>query len=351
MATRTLKMSTCFVGVFFILIISVLGHVAVGAAKPITLTFANQNPDTSWSGMNAIGPWAKQVEKATDGRVKIQIYYSQTLTKGKDTWGATKAGIADIGWCFHGYWPGMTPTADVISLPALPFKTAEKGSEVLWKLYDKYPSIQKEFADNKVLLLFTSNPYILITSKKPVQKMEDIKGMKIRMSGGPPTDMLKALGGTPMLIPMPENYISMQKGVIDGMGAPWEAIHGFRLYEVAKYYTATPFPAVYFSIAMNKNKWNKLPKDIQDAIMSVSGLKGSKFWGRNFFDTAKDGVMKKVESVGKTIEVYELPEEERQRWLEKAGKPIWEKWVKTMQSKGISNAQEILDTTVVLSKE
>ncbi len=337
---------------FVLVIVSlVLGFAAVGAAKPITLTFANQNPDTSWSGMHAIGPWAEQVEKATNGKVKIQHFYSQTLTKGKDAWGATKSGIADIAWCFHGYWSGMTPLADVISLPALPFKSAEKGSEVLWKLHEKYPSIQKEFSDNKILLMFTSNPYILITTKKQVKTMEDIRGMKIRMSGGPPTEMMKALGGTPMLIPMPDNYISLQKGVIDGMGAPWEAIHGFRLYEVVKYYTGTPFPAVYFTIAMNKRKWSSLGKEIQDAIMSVSGLEGSKFWGRNFFDTAKDGVMKKAKSAGKNIEVYDLPDAERQRWLDTAGKPIWKQWVKNMEAKGHANAQQILDTAVAMCKE
>jgi TRAP-type C4-dicarboxylate transport system substrate-binding protein len=334
----------------FVLIAFVFSVVSIAAAKSITLTFANQNPDTSWSGIHAIGPWAKQVEKATNGKVKIQIYFSQTLTKGKDTWEATKNGITDIGWCFHGYWPGLTPLADVVSLPALPFKTAEKGSEVLWKLYEKYPEIQKEFSANKILLLFTSNPYILITTKKPVATLEDIKGMKIRMSGGPPTDMMKALGGVPMLIPMPDNYISLQKGVIDGMGAPWEAIHGFRLYEVVSHYTETPFPAVYFSIAMNQRKWDKLDKATQDAIMSVSGLEGSKFWGRNFFDTAKDGVMEKVKAAGKTIEVKELTDSERERWLDVGGKPIWDQWVAKMKAKGHDNAQEILDTAVALSK-
>jgi len=335
----------------FILFTVVLGFAAFATAKPITLTFANQNPDKSWSGMNAIAPWAKQVEKATGGKVKIQIFYSQTLTKGKDAWGATKSGIADISWCFHGYWPGMTPLADVVSLPALPFNSAEKGSEVLWKLYEKYPAIQKEFSANKVLLLFTSNPYILITTKKQVKTMEDIKGMKIRMSGGPPTEMMKALGGTPRMVPMPDNYMAMQKGVTDGMGAPWEAIHGFRLYEVANYYTETPFPAVYFSIAMNKRKWDSLDKDIQDAIMSVSGLEGSKFWGRNHFDTAKEGVMEKVKSMGKSIDIYSLSDAERQRWLDKAGKPVWDQWVKRMEAKGHANAQEILDTAVSFGKK
>ncbi|MFV0438436.1 MAG: TRAP transporter substrate-binding protein [Desulfopila sp.] len=320
-------------------------------AKVIQLTMSHQNPDNSWSSVHAVIPWAKQVEEATHGQVKINIFPSQTLSKGTDAWTATKLGIADISWCFHGYWPGQFPLADVISLPALPFTSAEKGSEVLWKLYERFPEIQREFAANTILCLFTSNPYILITRDKAVRTMEDIKGMKIRMTGGPPTDMTFALGGVPTLISMPDTYLALQKGVIDGMGAPWEAIHGFRLYEVVKYYTATPFPAVYFSIAMNKRKWDGLPKEIQDAIMSVSGLAGSKFWGKNHFDTAKQGVIDKLAEQGKSINLLELSSEERQRWIDVAGKPIWENWVKEMAQKGFTDAREILDTTISLSQE
>lgn len=322
----------------------------MSSAKVINLTLADQNSETGWGPVHALQPWVKQVEDAAKGKLKIRIYPSQTLCKGKDAWNATKTGIADIGWCFHGYWPGLTPLADVISLPALPFKSAQKGSEVLWKLYVKFPPIQKEFADNKILLLYTSHPYLLITTKKQVKTLEDLKGMKIRMTGGPPTDQMKALGGVPMLIPMPDNYLALQKGVIDGMGAPWEAILAFRLYEVVKYYTEVPFPAVYFSIAMNKSKWNGLPKDVQDAIMSVSGLKGSRFWGRNFFDTAKEGVSGKAKKLGFEINWYSLPPAERNRWLEIGGKPIWKEWIKKMQSKGHPEAKEILDAALEMLK-
>ena len=85
-------------------------HAAICAAKP----------DTGWSTVNCAEPWLKQVEAATNGKVKIQAFHGQTLAKGKDMWDAVKTGITDIGWCFHGYWPGLTPLADVISLPALP---------------------------------------------------------------------------------------------------------------------------------------------------------------------------------------------------------------------------------------
>jgi TRAP-type transport system periplasmic protein len=204
---------------------------AMVQAETITLSFSQQNADNSWSGLNAIAPWSKKVEAAARGEVKIKNYWNQSLSKGKDNWMAVKHGIVDMAWCFHGDWPGLTPLSDVISLPGLPFMTAEEGSAALWKLYEKFPEIQKEY------------------------------------------QMPKALGAIPTLIPMPEMFLSLQRGVVDGMGAPWEAIYGFRLYETVKYYTETPFPAGYFSIIMNQKKWDRLPKDVQEGIMSVTGTR------------------------------------------------------------------------------
>jgi TRAP-type C4-dicarboxylate transport system substrate-binding protein len=321
------------------------------ATETITLRYAQQNPDTGWSTINCVEPWLKQVEDATGGKVKIEPYHGQTLAKAKDLWNATKTGIADIGWICHGYFPNLTPLSDVISLPALPFTTAEKGSEVMWKLYEQFPEIQNEYRDVKVLLFYTSEPYTLITRDKPVRSIEDIKGLKIRMTGGPPTEMVKSLGGVPLLVPMTDAYISLQKGVADGMGTPWEAIHTYRFYEVVNHYTAVPFPAVYFSIVMNKSTWDGLPPDIQDAIMGVSGLAGSKFWGRNFFDNAKTVSLEKIEASGNGDRIYTLSPEERERWLEIGGKPVWTEWIRRMEGAGFANASEILDTAIRLSEE
>lgn len=324
------------------------------SAKKITLRFSDQNSKIGWGPVYALQPWAKMAEDAvkrnTEHELKIRIYPNQTLSKGKDNWNSIKTGIADMGWCFHGYWPGMTPLADVISLPALPFKTGEKGSEVLWKLYEKFPEIKNEFDNNHILLLYTTEPYSLITTKKQVKTLEDLKGLKIRMTGGPPTDQMKALGGIPMSIPMPDVYLALKQGVIDGMGTCWEAIHTYRLYEVAEFYTQTPFPAVYFSIAINKRKWKSLPDDVKKAITGVSGLEGSRFWGRNF-DKAKEGVFEIAKENGKNIASDTLYEEEVNRWLEIGGKPIWNDWVKKMEKEGYKNAREILDTALKLLKE
>jgi TRAP-type transport system periplasmic protein len=259
------------------------------------LTFTDHNAQMGWGPVHAHQPWFNKIEEATKGRVKIEPYWSQTLAKGTDAWNAVKSGIADMGWCVHGFWPDMTPLADVINLPALPFKTGEKGSEVLWRLYDKFPEFQRQYKDVHVLILHTSAPYILITNKKQVKTLEDIKGLKIRALGGVATDQMRALGATPLLIPMADTYMALDKGVIDGMAAPWEAIYSFRLYEVVKYYTMVSLSgAGVDSIPVNKVKWDSLPKDVQQAIDGVSGLEASKFWGRNFFDNAEEGVLEKV---------------------------------------------------------
>ncbi len=337
----TLLVSICLV---FIL-------AAPSLAQVIKLTLADQNPEMGWGPVHALSPWVKKVEEATKGRVKIDIYWAQTLAKGPDIWNAVKTGVADMGWCFHGYWPDMTPLSDVITLPSLPFTKAEKGSEVLWKLYEKFPAIQREYKDVHVLQLWTSHPYFLITTKKQVKTMEDLKGLKIRVVGGPPTEQIKALGAIPTLIPMPDTYLSLDKGVIDGMGAPYEAIYAFRLYEIVKYYTIVPLSAVYFSMSVNKQKWESLPKDIQAAITSVSGLEAAKFWGRNFFDTAEEGVVDRVKKGNHQMVKYVVPPEELERWTKVAGEPLWKDWVKKMESKGRPEAQQVLNAALELLKK
>ncbi|KAB2882385.1 MAG: TRAP transporter substrate-binding protein [Pseudorhodoplanes sp.] len=331
-------------------IIALFGLGAPASAQEIKLTLADQNPPAGWGPTNALQPWVKQVETATKGRVKIEIFPSQTLVKGPEMWKAVRSGVVDMGWCFHGYWPDQTPLADVITLPSLPFSTAEKGSEVLWKLYEKFPAIRKEFSDVVPLTLWTSHPYFILTSKKQVKTLEDLKGLKIRVTGGPPTEQMKALGAVPTPMPMPDVYQALDKGVVDGMGAPWEAILSFRLYEVAKYYTLVPLSSVYFSICANKQKWESLPKDVRDQIMSVSGLQGAKHWGKNFFDTPERAVIEKAKAGKHEMIRYNVPADEVQRWRKVGAEPVWEAWVKKMEAKGYKEAREVLKATLDLLK-
>ena len=135
-------------------------------AQEIKLTFADQNSPTGWGPAHALYPWVKQVEEATKGRDQDRGVPVADPDQGHRHVEGRRSGIADIGWCVQGYWPEQTPLSDVMSLPFLPIKSAEKGSEVLWKLYEKFPSIQKEYGEIQPLVLYTTSPNFLITSQE-----------------------------------------------------------------------------------------------------------------------------------------------------------------------------------------
>ena len=129
-----------------LLMIAVVGGLISGGcttapSEEITLKYNDQNPEVGWSAQHAAKPILREMEEATGGKIEFEEYFGQTLSKGADAWEATKAGIADDSWCFHGYWSGLTPLADVISLPFMPFESAEQASGIFWKLYEKFPSL------------------------------------------------------------------------------------------------------------------------------------------------------------------------------------------------------------------
>ena len=84
--------------------------------------------------------------------------------------------------------------------------------------------------------------------------------------------------------------------------------------------------------------------------MSVSGLAGSKFWGKNFFDTAEQGVIERAKAGNYEINRYEVPPDEVARWSKVAGEPIWNEWVKKMEGKGHKDAREILNSALECSR-
>ena len=319
------------------------------SGEVITLKYADQNAVTGWEGANAATPWLDQIEQACGGKVKIERFFGQTLMTGKDTWEGLKSGVADFAWCMHGYWANLTPLADVVTLPFLPYDKGELGGAVLWQLYQEFPALAEQFKDNHPVLMWTSSPYYLLTTKKPVYKPEDMKGLKIRALGGPPTQLVEALGGVAVSMPMPDTYQALQTGVLDGILTNWESLYSFRHYEVGKYLTLVPFHTAYFSQSFSNKTWNSLPDDVKAAIESVSGLKGSMFWGRNMFDTCVEAIDKIIAEKGIKLERIEPSEEEiKTLWEEKYGRPMWDEWVKKMEAAGHKDAQAILDRCLEL---
>ena len=340
--------------VLSVIIISGLILSGCGKAEPepdevITLRYGNQNPETGWDATNAAKPMLQKLEDATGGWIQFETYFGSALYAPPDAWESVKTGIADCAWTWAGFKPGVTTLADVIALPFMPFKSAEQASGILWKLYEEYPSMADQYnKENKILFLWASTPYFLITTDKHVKTMEDLEGMIIRVGGGPPTDQISMLGAVPKGVGMPGTYEALQKGVIDGMAIPAEAYYSFRQYEVAPYITYCELHTVYFAFAVNWDTWNSLSSDIQKDLTNASGLEASEFYGKNMFDTALGAALEAADAGGYTVYEYTLPDDELAKWRDIAGEPLWNQWVADREAEGYTEAREILDRCLEL---
>ncbi|OGP65154.1 MAG: hypothetical protein A2169_09115 [Deltaproteobacteria bacterium RBG_13_47_9] len=335
--------------------------VAPSPAKVIELKFGHQNPPKGRTTEKFLNAWAKKVEEATKGRVKITMYPAESLFKAREAYEATRGGITDINWTILGYYTGRFPLTSVMTLPFLNLASGHIqgqlrsggaiNSHILQELYEILPEIQAEWKEVKLLMFNCSDPYLICTTKKPVRNRDDLKGLKLRELGGPPSEMWKFLGATPVLLPMPDVYESTSKGVIDGANLPWAAIATFKLYEVLKYWTDTGTTASAMMTIMNLDKWNSLPKDIQEQIMSVSRFYGAEFAGdQGWGSEVREEILVRAEKAGYKMERVELDQGEDEKWIEIAGKPIWNKWTNDMKAKGL-NGQKVLDKTIELLKK
>lgn len=319
------------------------------STKPIEIKFGYIfHPNTPMSDMGAI-PWAKGAEKATNGKIKIIHYPANSLFKSREALNAVETGIADMIHIPMGYFTGRFNLTEVLFLPfLLQSPSAEVNSRIAQALFDEIPEIQKEFGSMKLLFIYTSSPYFIASIKKPMRNMDDLKGKKIRTVGKIPIKAVKALGATPVMVPLPDTYEAASKGVIDAGLILEPMLPDFKLYEVFNYWTdVVLWPSVVFQ-AMNTNKWNSLPPDVQKGLMSVCGESGARFWAREGYGPQfieQDKAM--IEKEGQKWERVELDKGEIEKWRELIGKPIWKQWVADMEKKGLPG-RKVLEKTLEL---
>jgi len=290
--------------------------------------------------------WIKKVGEATKGRLDIVFYPGASLGPPMEAYKMIESGAVDMGCVIAGFFPGRFPLTDVIQLPFLGLPSGVVGSRVYWDLYEKFPEFRKEYQNVKVLILYSDAP-TPIGSNKAIRVAEDVKGLKIRSLSGSPTEMLKALGGSPVLMPPGEIYTSMERNVIDGWMISWEACIGHRLQEVSKYFTTANMyqPALMF--LMNLDAWKKLPPDIQKIIDENSGAAGAEFFGKGFDRFGKEGIETVQKMKGK--EIISLTSEQVERW-KGICKPIWDKWVADAEAKGSPGKAILAESQKLVAK-
>ena len=309
--------------------LSVVGFCFVTSSAwsaPIELKYSNFFPAPHKNAILSV-EWGKEIEKRTNGAVKVTVFPGGTLTPAAQCYDGVVKGLSDVGLSVLAYTRGRFPLSEVLDLP-LGYKSGYAATKLVNEFLKKFQP--EEFRDVKVMYFHAHGPGIFHT-KTPVTKLEELKGMKITCHGLS-AKVVGALGGTAVGMPMPERYDAIQKGVAEGVVAPIEALKGWKLGEVVKS-TTQNFGSAYttaFFVAMSLEKWKSLPPDVQKAIEAVN-VEWIEKTGKAWDEIDKEGA---DFTIARGNKIISLSKEEDAKWA-KLVRPLLDEYVTNMKAKNL----------------
>lgn len=311
---------------------------------PIELTYSIFFPPTHIQCITA-DAWAREIEKRTDGRVKITLYPTGTLSKADQCYAGVVSGISDIGMSCFAYTRGRFPLLEGLDLP-LGYPNGKTASRIATELALKYNPA--ELADTKVMYIHAHGPGIL-ASKKPVAALADVKGLKVRATGLS-AKIVSSLGGVPVAMSQGETYEALQKGVVEATLCPAETLKGWKQGEVISSVTDSScigYTTAMF-VVMNKDKWASLPADIQQIFNQVN----TEWIGKHgqAWDQADEEGWAFIKELNH--KVIPLSPEQQKQWKQ-AVQPVIDEFIKAANEKGLPGEKIVQDirTMIELSKK
>lgn len=316
-------------------------------AQEVTLKMHQFLPPQANVPKLVLDVWADKVEKASNGRIDVQHFPSMQLGgKPPELMDQAIDGVADIVWTVVGYTPGRFPRTEVFELP---FMMTDAGavSRAYWQMFEKHMKDQ-DFKDVKILGTWVHGPG-LIHSNKPIAKVEDLQGVKVRGASRMVTTLFENFGATSVGMPVPAVPEALSKGVIDATTIPWEVTAALKVPELVKNHTEFSNNALYtvtFVLAMNKAKYDSLPDDLKKVIDDNSGEEFSVFAGET--QAGSDGpAREKAVAAGNNI--ITLNDEQVAEWRT-AAQPVYDQWIADMKSKGIDGEALIAEAQELIKK-
>ncbi len=322
----------CFVLTLMACVILCFAGLSSAQTKPVTITFSQLLPQMH-PGAKLCAEWAKDIEQKTNGKVIVRIYYSGTLLGPDKVYDGVVNGVADAAMFSPAFNVGKFPLTEIFDYP-IGFTSSQQTTKLLNDYLTKFKP--KEYDQVKLIYSFATTPFVLHT-RRPVQKLEDLKGLKIRTTGTA-ARVIAALGGTPVTLPIGDTYDALSRGVIDSTMTTIEGLKTFKFSEVTQYTTSGP--NVNFTLLqmvyMNKGVWNKIPKDAQAIIEEVS--KGYIDKSAKVYDAIDAAIKDETAKAGHKF--ITLSAEENARWG-KTTAPLIDAWAMEKKQKGLP-ADEVL---------
>ena len=316
-------------------------------AQEVTLKVSHFLPPTSNYQKRVLEPWCATLLKDSGGKLKCQIYPAMQLGgTPPQLVDQVKNGVADIVWTSPSYSSGRFPYTEALEQPFVMPPTGLAGSKAMWEYYTKFAT--KDFADFKMLAMFTGTGVIFSTSSKPIAALDSFKGVKLRSPSRSAAKLLTAFGGSPVNMPPAQITEAISKGVVDGAMATWELVPAVKLEEVAKFHAEGPadqpgFTANPLVMLMNKQKYDGLPADLKAVLDRNSGMPLVELAG-NAWDASTTDARKTASAAGNKSLVIKPEDFEAMR---KASASVEQEWAKEVAPKGLDGATLVKEARAI----
>lgn len=319
---------------------------AAPARAQTTLTASSWVPPKHPLTENILVAWTKEVEQATQGRLKFNVLPKAPVAPPQ-TFDAVKDGVIDVSFTVQGYTPGQFVLTKMTEFGFLG-DSAESISVAYQRMHEKHLAKHDEHKGVKVIAVFSHGPGHMYSIKSPIVSVADLANMKIRVGGGVVNDYTKALGASPLLKPASESFQMLQSGVADGIFFPGESISGFKLTSLIKHATLVP-GGLYntsFVMMMNEAKYNALPAADKAAIDKLSGEHFARLAGKAW-DAADAAGIDAMKAAG--IEIRKANDTFINDAKSKVA-PVEQAWVEQIKAKGIDGSAVMKEFRAEIAK-
>ena len=343
MLTGILRTLALLPGVLAIVFLAFTAH-----AQEITLKLHTLVPALSQPVQKFLKPWGARIEQESGGRIKVEVYPSMQLGgKPEQLVDQVRDGVVDVIWTVPGYTPGRFIKSEVFELPFMHSNPIATNAA----LQDFADKNGEEFSGYKVLLLHVHAGSAFHTLK-PMHTADALHGMKIRTPSRTGSWMLEAMGATPIGAPVSSIPEMLSNKVVDGVTIPFEIALPLKVHEMVNYHTVLDDPkyprpnTAVFLFAMNKDRYDKLPADLKKVIDNYAGRNISRWAGQVWIDNEKPG----EDAALLKGEIFKLPPAEVAKLRKMIEKPVQDRWIEDVKSKGLDGAALVQQARSLIDK-
>jgi tripartite ATP-independent transporter DctP family solute receptor len=239
-----------------------------------TLKYGHNTKQDQPTGKAAI-KFADLVKQKTNGEVEIQVFPANQLGNNRQMIENVKMGAQDLCTEGLGILGVISPLYNMMQVPYV-FRSQEHIRTVV--AGDIGKELSEDLEKKTGIFLLTQDWDRMVRhigGRKPIRTLEDFKGYKVRAGVLPPIATFKAMGASPVKIPLNEMYVALQQGVADGAELPVDYFYNYSIFEVAKYLNLTYHTYGTQFVAVNKRVWDSLGSANQIAMMEAAAEAGA----------------------------------------------------------------------------